>query len=47
MKNKCREVENGQYDTAGNPIKVRICYCGTTSCNFLGSNNYPLPEDFY
>ena len=46
MRNKCQEVENGQKDTAGNPIKVRICYCGTTACEKLGKNDYPLPKDF-
>lgn len=43
---RCHEEENGQKDTAGRPIKVRVCYCGTTTCNYLGSNSYELPKDF-
>ena len=46
MKRKCYTTENGQIDTAGKPIIVRICYCGTTACQQLGSNDYPLPKDF-
>lgn len=41
---KCYETKNGQFDTGGNPIKVRICYCGTTACLKLGNNDYPLPK---
>jgi len=46
MEKKCYEAENGQKDTGGNPIKIRGCYCGTTACKYLGSNDYPLPKDF-
>lgn len=44
--NECKVVENGQFDTAGSPIKVLVCYCGTTACRKNVSFSYPLPKDF-
>lgn len=46
MKNKCYDAQqNGKYDSAGNPIMVRVCYCGTSGCTQLQKNDYPLPRD--
>lgn len=42
----CRDEESGRYDTVGNPVMIRICYCGTTGCKYLPKNDYPLPADF-
>lgn len=45
-KSKCFDAPNGQTDTAGNPVIIRVCYCGTTGCTKLPNNDYPLPADF-
>ena len=29
---ECHEIKTRQYDSAGQPIKEWICYCGTTAC---------------
>jgi hypothetical protein len=45
-KPKCYDTQTNRTDTAGNPIKIRVCYCGTTACTNLSNNNYPLPNDY-
>jgi hypothetical protein len=42
---KCFESQCG-VNTDGSPVIIRTCYCGTTGCQKLGNNDYPLPENF-
>lgn len=46
MKNKCHLVDSGRYDSAGQPVMVRVCYCGTTACMQMTDWSYPLPKDY-
>lgn len=48
IRGRCFDYEDrGVGDTAGNPTKVRVCFCGTTACQVLGEiKGYPLPVDF-
>ncbi len=42
MKEICHEYTiYGETDTAGNPVKHRRCFCGTTACLNMGTYKVP------